>query len=119
MSIDAQVSNAKADAGKPKISLVPMEILNDIARVREYGIEKYHDPDNWKKVDYRRYVDAMLRHSIQFAENPESLDEESGLPHLWHIACNVAFLCHQLRHISPNAKESIYIYEALRRAGQV
>lgn len=20
-------------------------------------------------------------------------DEDSGLPHLWHIACNVAFLC--------------------------
>ena len=28
-----------------------------------------------------------------FAENPTGADEESGLPHLWHLACNVAFLC--------------------------
>lgn len=20
-------------------------------------------------------------------------DEESGFPHLWHLACNIAFLC--------------------------
>ena len=30
---------------------------------------------------------------LAFAENPTGADEESGLPHLWHLACNVAFLC--------------------------
>ena len=37
---------AKADLNKPKLSLVPTEIINCIARVREYGTEKYHDPEN-------------------------------------------------------------------------
>lgn len=34
---------AKADAEKPKVSLVPMKIIFDIARIREYGVEKYDE----------------------------------------------------------------------------
>ena len=26
-------------------------------------------------------------------DDPHGVDEESGYPHLWHVACNVAFLC--------------------------
>ena len=84
---------AKADLNKPKLSLVPTEIINCIARVREYGTEKYHDPENWKRVEKERYVDAMFRHLLSYVNDNNSKDEESGLPHLWHIACNVAFLC--------------------------
>lgn len=84
---------AKADKGKPRLHLVPTEIINCIARVREYGTEKYKDPGNWKKVEKERYVDAMFRHLIAYVNDTSSIDDESGLPHLWHIACNVAFLC--------------------------
>ena len=84
---------AKADKGKPRLSLVPTEIINCIARVREYGVTKYTDPDNWKRVEVERYHDALFRHLIAYINDPKSVDEESGLPHLWHIACNVAFLC--------------------------
>ena len=31
----------KADADKPRISLVPTRIMIDIARVREFGVQKY------------------------------------------------------------------------------
>ena len=43
----------KADAGKPKVSLVPPEIVYDIARIREYGNNKYPEggKDNWKEVE--------------------------------------------------------------------
>lgn len=84
---------AKADAGKPRLSLVPTEIINCIARVREYGVTKYTDPDNWKRVSTDRYHDALFRHVIAYINDPASVDEESGLPHLWHIATNCAFLC--------------------------
>lgn len=85
----------KADAGKLKLSLVPTEIIKAIARVRMYGNNKYPtgSPDNWKEVEIQRYRDALLRHIILYIESPYGLDEESGLPHLEHIACNVAFLC--------------------------
>lgn len=87
----------KADAGKPKLRFVPWEIVNDIAYVREYGVKKYHAVDSWKEVEPERYVDALLRHTLAFAQDPAGDDEESGMPHLWHVACNVAFLCEYLK----------------------
>ena len=33
-----------------------------------------------------------MRHICRYLKEPDGVDDESGLPHLWHIACNVAFL---------------------------
>lgn len=84
---------AKADAGKPRLSLVPRKIIWAIAKIREYGNKKYGDPENWRKVEVERYRDAAYRHFMRYLDDPTGLDEESGLPHLWHLACNVAFIC--------------------------
>lgn len=84
---------AKADSGKARLTLVPRKILFDIARVREYGTKKYGDPENWRQVDRQRYRDAAFRHLCAYLDDPTGTDEESGLPHLWHLACNIAFLC--------------------------
>ena len=84
---------AKADAGKPRLSLVPSEIIRCIARVREYGNRKYGSPENWRTVEVERYRDAAYRHLLDYIDDPGSVDQESGLPHLWHLACNIAFLC--------------------------
>lgn len=85
---------AKADAGKPRLSLVPPQIIFDVAAVREYGNRKYPEggPDNWKTVDAQRYRDAAFRHFLAYIKDPAGLDEESGLPHRWHLECNLAFL---------------------------
>ena len=88
---------AKADVGKARLSLVPFQIVYDIARVREYGDKKYGSSDSWKQVEPQRYVDALLRHALAFASDINSIDEESGLPHLWHAACNAAFLSEMLK----------------------
>lgn len=84
---------AKADKGKPKLSRVPSQIIWDIAEVREYAHSKYGDgADEWDQVEAQRYIDAMYRHFLAFVENPCGNDRESGLPHLWHLECNAAFL---------------------------
>lgn len=83
----------KNDNGKPQLHLVPTEIINCIARVREFGNKKYKDTNSWKKVEKERYIDAMFRHLLKYIDDNTSVDEESNLPHLWHLACNVAFLC--------------------------
>lgn len=84
---------AKADAGKLQLTLVPREIIRNIAAVRMYGNKKYGDPENWRTVSAERYRDALYRHFLAYLDNPSGIDEESGIPHLWHLACNVAFLC--------------------------
>lgn len=84
---------AKADAGKVRLTLVPRKIIFAIGRIREYGTAKYKDPDNWKRVEIQRYRDAAYRHFMAYLDDPTGLDEESGLPHLWHWCTNAAFLC--------------------------
>jgi hypothetical protein len=84
---------AKADSGKPKLTLVPRQIITDIARVREFGCQKYGDPENWRQVDRERYRDAAFRHFMEYLDDPQGVDAESGLPYLSHLACNIAFLC--------------------------
>lgn len=83
----------KADAGKPQLTLVPTEIINDIAYIRMYGVKKYGKKESWRSVEIERYRDAMFRHMLAYLNDPQGNDDESGLPHLWHLACNVAFLC--------------------------
>lgn len=85
----------KADYGKEKLTLVPRRIIHDICAIRMYGNEKYPDggPDNWKRVERERYRDAAFRHFLSYLDDPQGKDKESGFPHLWHLACNIAFLC--------------------------
>lgn len=83
--------SVKADGGKVRPTLVPSSLIKAVARVREYGIAKYTDPDNWRRVAVERYRDAAYRHWLAYLDG-EWKDEESGLPHLWHLACNIAFL---------------------------
>lgn len=94
------MSEAKADAGKLELDLVPVQIVRDIAQVRMYGTAKYHDPENWRKVELRRYINALLRHTLAFIEDPDSVDEESGIPHYKHMACNMAFICQIMKERS-------------------
>ena len=84
----------KADAGKLRLTLVPTGIIRAIARIRMYGNQKYPEggPDNWKAVEPERYRDALFRHLLAYLDDPDGVDPESGLPHLWHLACNAAFL---------------------------
>lgn len=84
---------AKRDEGKLQISLVPTQIIRDIAEVRMYGNEKYGDPNNWKQVEKQRYVDALYRHFLAYLDDPEGIDVESGIKHYKHMACNMAFIC--------------------------
>ena len=91
----------KKDAGKLELDLVPMQIVKDIAEIRMFAVYgKYPDKDNWKKVELRRYINAMLRHTLAFVEDPNGVDEESGIPHYKHAACNWAFICEMMKGAS-------------------
>lgn len=83
---------SKDDAGKLQLSLVPSELIRAVARVRMFGTKKYGDPENWREVEPQRFRNAMFRHMLAYMDDPHGVDNESGLPHLEHLACNAAFL---------------------------
>lgn len=92
VAFDRADQSAKTDAGKIRPTLVPPALIEAVAAVREYGCSKYHAPDNWRRVEPQRYWEATLRHALAAWDNYEAIDDESGLPHLAHMACNIAFI---------------------------
>lgn len=92
MGYEVVEDEPKADSGKPRPSLVPPALIRGVDAIREYGCEKYHNPENWRKVEAQRYWDAALRHALAAWNDWKAVDEESGMPHIWHMACNLAFL---------------------------
>lgn len=91
-NMDKPDQQAKADQGKPCPSLCPVSLIEAVTAVRMYGTQKYGDPDNWKQVEPERYHQAMLRHILAAWNDPYRIDPESGLPHIAHVATNIAFL---------------------------
>ena len=92
VAFDRADQSAKTDAGKIRPTLVPPALIEAVSAVREYGCSKYHDPDNWRRVEPQRYWEATLRHALAAWDNYEATDAESGLPHLDHMACDIAFI---------------------------
>ena len=82
----------KSDNGKPKPTLCPAKIITAVARIRECRIKKYGDSDSWKDVEPQRHMDTASGRFVVYIKDPLGVDEDSGLPHLWHLVCNTAFL---------------------------
>lgn len=81
----------KFDDGKLQYSLIPPEVLEEMAKIFTYGANKY-EKNNWRKnKDLDRYVDALYRHMEAWRAG-EINDKESGYNHLSHAITNLAFL---------------------------
>lgn len=83
----------KEDGGKPRMDLVPPSGVVAVAEILRYGAEtKGYGDRNWEKgLDWGRVYGAAMRHLMAFWGGEDD-DEESGLPHIWHAACNLFFL---------------------------
>lgn len=82
----------KDDSGKRRFSLLPINCINAVLDVLEFGAKKY-EVDNWQKVPEAetRYFDAALRHIFAWKQG-EKADPESGCHHLAHAVCCLIFL---------------------------
>jgi hypothetical protein len=89
---DSPAGRPKEIDGKPVLSLVPRGIVECIAKVRSYGNRKYGSPDGWKQMSRQDYWEACLRHAEKSRNDIDAVDEESGLPHIWHLACDLSFI---------------------------
>ena len=81
----------KHDAGKPQLTIVPTSLVRATAAVLEFGADNY-ERDGWRKVDKQRFRDALYRHWLAYLDDPDGVDKESELPHIWHVVANAAFL---------------------------
>ncbi len=87
-----QFVGKKYDNDKLRWSLLPLEALQDVVKVLEFGAKK-DAPDNWKYVDQaeERYWNAAMRHIIAYKlESP--VDSETGLSHLAHAVCCLLYI---------------------------
>ena len=81
----------KYDGEKTRLDLVEPSLIEAVGRVRTYGVSKYKAEQSWRNVEPSRYIAAAMRHFEAYRKG-EKDDPESGLPHLWHCACNIMFL---------------------------
>lgn len=84
----------KLDAGKTRWDLLPLRAMEEIVKVYTFRAGKYGD-NNWQNLPYgyNRCKVAMFCH-LAASERGEQLDNESGLPHLAHMAWNAIALLH-------------------------
>lgn len=90
-NFDLNEGGVKFDAGKIRLDLIPPESELAQAAVYTYGAIKYDDW-NWAKgMRKGRLVAALKRHTNAYLLG-EELDDESGLPHTWHMHCCTGML---------------------------
>jgi hypothetical protein len=81
----------KDDTDKIRMELLPPEALVGTAQVLTFGAKKYADR-NWEQgIKYSRVYGALLRH-LNAYWGGEDTDPETGLSHLHHAGCCIAFL---------------------------
>jgi hypothetical protein len=105
----------KDTKGKPVLGLLPFEALVEVSKVREFGIDKYGEDNNWRNVAPVDFVEAALRHSHKWLDahrgysDRRAEDSESGINHLAHAACSLILA---LANIKNEEKKNIKELEA-------
>ena len=87
----------KFDEGKRDWSLLPLDSVEEIIKVLEFGSNKYaawnfEDGDGLK---FSRLLNSSFRHLTSFTRGEDN-DPETGLSHVAHLGANVLFLLHFL-----------------------
>lgn len=76
------------DSGKPRVDLVPSSLVLAVAKVCEFGIQKYAER-NWEAgIAFTKLLGSAERHLLEW-KDCRDVDPESGLNHLHHAAWNL------------------------------
>ncbi len=81
----------KYDQGKAPLHMIPEDAILGMAQAFAYGAKKY-DRFNYRNgISFTRLTDSLGRHALAFLAG-EDMDQESGLPHTYHILANAAMI---------------------------
>ena len=85
------VKASMTDPRKVPMWLVPGALSRGCARGLGYGAKKYA-PNNWRRgMKFSEVLSALERH-LHDLKDGEFFDQDSGLLHTDHMACNLGFL---------------------------
>jgi hypothetical protein len=114
----AEEKGIKYDQGKNRIDLLPPEFVEAVSHILTFGSQKYND-ENWRGgLKYSRVFGALMRHLMAYKKG-EILDPESGMSHLWHAGCNLAFLITFEEHPEVYKEfNDLYFYEKVYYPGE-
>ena len=91
MKAHVSIGAIKADKEKTRLDLIPPELISAVGRVLTFGSVKYSER-NWEKgMAWGRVFGALMRHMWAWWGG-EKQDPETGMSHLWHAGCCIAFL---------------------------
>lgn len=91
MTIDVDNSGLRYDEDKPRVDLIPPEVIFALGDALSAGAKKYAER-NWERgMDWSKVFGPLIRHSFKFWRG-EEIDEETGIPHVDLILINAAFL---------------------------
>ena len=96
----------KRDTGKLPLHLLPVDALQAITEILDFGARKYA-PRNWEEgLDWSRVYRATLGHLFSWWAGAGP-DEETGKSHLWHAGCCILFLIsYELRNVGKDDRPS-------------
>lgn len=81
--------DAIGDPNKPRLSLMPKKAIWALGESLTYG-ESHYGSHNWREgVNISFYLDASLRHILEFADG-EDFDKKSKCHHLGSAMANLA-----------------------------
>jgi len=95
----ANTAAVKYDSGKLDWSILPLDSVEEIIKVLEFGKNKYA-AWNWANGEgfkYTRVFNSLTRHIFAWVRGEDN-DPESGLSHLAHAGCNILFLLYYIKH---------------------
>lgn len=106
MSVDGKGS--RKNEGKTPLELISPILLEGVGEVLAAGAKKYEE-HNWRRgMKWSIVLGSMLRHISKWISPIHSdFDEETGLNHLNHAACNIMFLMeyeHTCKHLDNRFK---------------
>ena len=95
---EKDIGGRKFDSNKLRFDLIPVEPLQELARVYTIGAKKYGDR-NWENgLSWSRLFAAMMRHAWKFWMG-ERNDPEDGQHHLSSVAwCAFALMEYEKTH---------------------
>lgn len=89
----------KFDQDKVDWAILPMDALEEVIKVFQFGEKKYAR-GNFAKgegLEYTRVLNSLMRHTTSFMRGEDN-DPETGKSHMAHAGCCVLMLLHYITH---------------------